>query len=205
MPASTPPALVSRCLSSTSTALTGSCSSPSPTWAPRTSRVHPALRTYYKLFVRLHRLGGDRPLASWPVWLRAARARPHAIRGPSDPGPVIEMPDGSRHQAYRHMDGASSHFITKDWWTYERRFPFPVLRLPNGVEYTFGHQMRAGIQEQLAVTRIEDHLRQPRDFRVRSPARAPGCDRSGGAAHQLLPDPGDHFHFRPDPAPRGGR
>ena len=90
----------------------------------------------------------------WSMHLgRVLNANP----GPSDPGPVIEMPDGSRHQAYPHMDGVAGHYITKDWWTYERVFPFPVVRLPNGIKYTFGHFIGgSAATEQLGVTRIED-------------------------------------------------
>ena len=57
---------------------------------------------------------------------------------PTLPGPVIEMPDGSQHQAYPHKDGVFGHYITRDYWTYEDRYPSPILRLPNGITYTLG-------------------------------------------------------------------
>ena len=57
---------------------------------------------------------------------------------PSLAGPVVEMPDGSLHQAYPHMDGVFGHYITRDYWTYEDRHPAPVLRLPSGITYRFG-------------------------------------------------------------------
>lgn len=72
-----------------------------------------------------------------------------------DPGPVIEMPDGSRHQLLPHLDGNSGHYLTKEFWTYEK-FPMgghPILRLPNGVRYTFGHIVNLN---DLYVTSIED-------------------------------------------------
>ena len=46
------------------------------------------------------------------------------------------MPDGSQHQAYRHKDGVWGHYITREYWTYEDRYPAPVLRLPSGITYT---------------------------------------------------------------------
>ena len=60
----------------------------------------------------------------------------------SSPGPVIEMPDGSRHQTYLHRDGAispySGHFMTREHWTYERvDLDRGVLRLPGGLTYVF--------------------------------------------------------------------
>ena len=61
--------------------------------------------------------------------------------------PVIEMPDGSRHPAYRHMDTQPTHFMTKEFWTLEGNpnlcTPAPRLRLPNGVVYTFGQCVAA--------------------------------------------------------------
>ncbi len=57
------------------------------------------------------------------------------------PGPVIEMPDGSSHPSYLHRFGGAnpSQFMTRDYWTYDRNAASPVLRLPNGVKYVFGH------------------------------------------------------------------
>jgi YD repeat-containing protein len=67
--------------------------------------------------------------------------------------PIIEMPDGSRHQLYPHMDRVGSHYMSKDYWTFEIGLPDPILRLPNGVRYTFGHGTWGSF---LYVTQIED-------------------------------------------------
>lgn len=76
------------------------------------------------------------------------------VLNPNNPNsaPIIEMPDGSRHQLYRHLDGNTNHYITKDYWTYDNVFQFPVLRLPNGLKYTFGHSQGGPYY----VTTIED-------------------------------------------------
>src|SRR5258708_19337374 len=50
------------------------------------------------------------------------------------PGP-IEMPDGSRHKLFNHIDG-SGRFITREFWIYDRSVN--VLLLPNGTRYTLG-------------------------------------------------------------------
>src|SRR5262245_37327313 len=77
------------------------------------------------------------------------------------PGPVVEMPDGSRHQLYLHKTNETSRFRSKDFWTFDR-YPSgggaPILRLPSGITYTFGHRgVVAGIANQpLFVTKIED-------------------------------------------------
>jgi hypothetical protein len=77
----------------------------------------------------------------------------------TSPGPVIEMPDGSRHQSYPHFDAGSAaadHFITRDYWTYERPTTgAPKLRLPNGVVYTFGRSVVSS-EEILYATEIAD-------------------------------------------------
>jgi hypothetical protein len=52
-----------------------------------------------------------------------------------DVPPPIEMSDGSQHPLYHHADG-SGRFVTRDHWVYDKGTR--VLRLPNGVEYTFG-------------------------------------------------------------------
>ena len=79
---------------------------------------------------------------------------------PTAPGPVIEMPDGSQHQAYRHMDGVFGHFITRDYWTYEDRSPAPpILRLPNGTVYTFGRVLNGPRPNE--VTRYVTEIRDP--------------------------------------------
>jgi len=77
------------------------------------------------------------------------------------PGPVVEMPDGSRHQLYLHQDGNTSHFMSKDFWTFEQHPALgspPILRLPNGVTYSFGHVgVLTGTATQFRyVTKIED-------------------------------------------------
>lgn len=76
------------------------------------------------------------------------------VLNPNNPNsaPIIEMPDGSRHQLFRHLDGNTNHYITKDFWTYDNVFQFPVLRLPNGLKYTFGHSQGGPFY----VTTIED-------------------------------------------------
>jgi YD repeat-containing protein len=71
---------------------------------------------------------------------------------PTNPGP-LEMPDGSQHPLHRHMDNGPTHYITKDLWTYNSAVP-AVLRLPNGVTYTFGRY--AQVTNTLYVTEIED-------------------------------------------------
>jgi hypothetical protein len=50
--------------------------------------------------------------------------------------PVVEMPDGSRHPTYSHIDG-SGRFITKEYWVYNRNLTVPTLSLTNGVVYKF--------------------------------------------------------------------
>ena len=63
------------------------------------------------------------------------------------------MPDGSRHQAYPHADGITGHYMTRDYWTYERLSASAGrLRLPNGVVYEFTSD-RGGV---LYVTEITD-------------------------------------------------
>jgi len=60
--------------------------------------------------------------------------------GFTNPGPVVEMPDGSRHPSFLHVDGVATHFMTRDFWTLEKLVSGDILlRLPNGVRYTFGH------------------------------------------------------------------
>jgi YD repeat-containing protein len=62
----------------------------------------------------------------------------------SDVPPPIEMPDGSQHRLYHAIDtspcagdpGAGGCFVTRDFWIYNKNIH--LLRLPNGVKYTFG-------------------------------------------------------------------
>lgn len=79
------------------------------------------------------------------------------IGEPSSPTaipPPIEMPDGSQHRLYNHIDG-SGRFITRDFWIYDKGSH--VLQLPNGLEYTFGALVTLpGGQIYRYATRIED-------------------------------------------------
>jgi YD repeat-containing protein len=72
-----------------------------------------------------------------------------------DPGPVIEMPDGSRHPSYLHMDGSAAHFMTREHWTYENLGGLGRLRLPNGLTYFFG-ELRGLDPNVLYVSEISD-------------------------------------------------
>jgi YD repeat-containing protein len=54
--------------------------------------------------------------------------------------PIIEMPDGSRHQTYTHISppsGCSPCYITRQYWVYDKGDK--RLMLPNGMVYTFNH------------------------------------------------------------------
>src|SRR5262249_59707561 len=70
--------------------------------------------------------------------------------------PIIEMPDGSRHPSYAHMNGTIGRYITRDFWTYDTTVEPPVLRLPNGVIYTYGRQITIGTQTYRYTTSISD-------------------------------------------------
>jgi len=81
--------------------------------------------------------------------------------GGTDTGPpVIEMPDGSRHVAYTHINppsGCAPCYITKEYWIYNKSAR--TLQLTNGVVYTFNHSGVAGSQPGESAhyaTRIED-------------------------------------------------
>jgi YD repeat-containing protein len=50
--------------------------------------------------------------------------------------PIIEMPDGGRHQAYPTVVPSCWCYITRDFWLYDKGRG--ILYLPNGVTYTFG-------------------------------------------------------------------
>jgi len=70
------------------------------------------------------------------------------------PGP-IEMPDGSRHKLFLQNNG-SGNFITRDFWVYVNQSP-PLLRLPNGVTYTFNKLATVSSGQQARyVTHIQD-------------------------------------------------
>lgn len=59
--------------------------------------------------------------------------------------PIIEMPDGSQHHAFRHLAppaGCGNCYITRDYWVYDKATA--TLYLPNGVIYTFGHTANTG-------------------------------------------------------------
>jgi YD repeat-containing protein len=79
------------------------------------------------------------------------------VLNPDPPNkPIIEMPDGSRHPTYNHVDGSGS-FISRDFWVYRRILPAPVLSLPNGVTYTFGHRATiVGVGTVLLATEVRD-------------------------------------------------
>jgi YD repeat-containing protein len=102
--------------------------------------------------------------------------------------PVIEMADGSRHATYHHRDGNPNHFMTKDFWTFERggcgAGTPPRLHLPNGVVYTFDHC--AGALGHNYVTDIRDlfgnRIAVNYDF---DPAPPPGEDRPEDAIFQI--------------------
>jgi YD repeat-containing protein len=69
------------------------------------------------------------------------------------PGPIIEMPDGSRHQTLPHLDKVSAHFMTREYWTYEKLGAGGGrLRMPNGLTYLFGNARGSS----LCVTEISD-------------------------------------------------
>lgn len=75
--------------------------------------------------------------------------------------PIIEMPDGSAHQAYPYNGtppaGCSPCYITKEYWIYDK--DDYRLTLPNGTTYVFGHTgppvSASGIPSYYA-TRIQD-------------------------------------------------
>ena len=92
------------------------------------------------------------------------------------PGPVIEMPDGSQHQAYPHKDGDSEHFMTRDFWTLDTtNRDSLVLRLPDGTKYTYGHVVLLGTTEYLCSDLDPGRVRQQCHHHVHD-----GRDRSGG-------------------------
>lgn len=78
------------------------------------------------------------------------------IRNPSAgiPGP-IEMPDGSQHELFTNSS-PSGTFITRDFWIYDRSPASPVLKLTNGLVYTFGRSTTINGVPYRYVTRIDD-------------------------------------------------
>jgi hypothetical protein len=81
----------------------------------------------------------------------------------TDVPPPIEMADGSQHRLYTAIDaspcagdpGVGGCFITRDFWIYNKNIN--VLRLPNGLKYTFGARLTLPSgQIYRYVTRIED-------------------------------------------------
>jgi YD repeat-containing protein len=70
------------------------------------------------------------------------------------PGPpVVEMPDGSRHPMF-DIVGPGNEFISRDYWIYDR--PTRVLRLPNGIKYTFARTTTIGTISVAYATEIRD-------------------------------------------------
>lgn len=77
-----------------------------------------------------------------------------------DTGPdvhIIEMPDGSRHEAYPNVN--SPNYITKDYWLLDASVSSPVLTLTDGTKIFFGHF--AGVSDNNAyreyyATKIQD-------------------------------------------------
>src|SRR3990172_1249831 len=51
---------------------------------------------------------------------------------------VVEMPDGSRHTAYKSSTGSGN--ITKDYWVLNRILGVDVLTLTNGTKITYGQK-----------------------------------------------------------------
>jgi len=69
---------------------------------------------------------------------------------------IIEMPDGSSHPVYS-LTGPQDT-MTRDYWRYDSSQNPPVLTLPNGVRYWFGHVGNTGPGGRVwrYVTKIED-------------------------------------------------
>ena len=88
-------------------------------------------------------------------------------------GPVIEMPDGRRQRGYTHVDG-SGQFITKEYWVYDANSMPPVLKLPNGVTYSFGHLATLpGLGKVRYVTEISDPFGNRIDVEYGTSSNAP--------------------------------
>ncbi len=87
---------------------------------------------------------------------------PEALGAP----PVIEMPDGRRQRGHTHVDG-SGQFITKEYWVYDANSMPPVLKLPNGLTYSFGHLVTLpGLGKVRYCHRNLRSLRQPNRCRI---------------------------------------
>ena len=73
----------------------------------------------------------------------------------TDPAPIIEMSDGSRHKTYSYILD-SGKFVTREFWIYDRNTN--TLQLPNGLVYTFGKIVSLpGVSGQMRyTTRIDD-------------------------------------------------
>ena len=69
------------------------------------------------------------------------------------PGP-FEMPDGSQHKLFNHVDG-SGRFITRDFWVYQKGTT-PVLRHTNGLVYELTRSVTLGSTTYRYVTAIRD-------------------------------------------------
>ena len=63
------------------------------------------------------------------------------IESTGSENPIIEMPDGSHHEAFPRHVGDTGTFYTKDFWVFERYAPEgATLSLPSGVKYVFKHR-----------------------------------------------------------------
>jgi hypothetical protein len=72
--------------------------------------------------------------------------------------PVVEMPDGSRHAMWPHVQqppGCGQCFISRDYWIYDKNTH--ILKVPNGVVYQFGpHNGSINNEEALYAESIKD-------------------------------------------------
>lgn len=58
------------------------------------------------------------------------------VSGADIQGPM-ELPDGSQHKFFRHIDGSGKQ-ITRDFWVLDKSATPPTVSLPNGLVYEFG-------------------------------------------------------------------
>jgi YD repeat-containing protein len=76
----------------------------------------------------------------------------------TSPGPTIEMADGSQHQLFQKLGApAGSAYVTREHWLYVPGTT-PILKMPNGIIYEFGHvAFRGGfLGNVLYATEIRD-------------------------------------------------
>ncbi len=79
---------------------------------------------------------------------------------PTGTHPQIEMPDGSRHPVYQ-VDTNDPWWRSADFYLYNPTTH--VLKLPNGLVYTFGHVASAADGGQLGAMRYVTEIRDPFD------------------------------------------